>query len=266
MAQKFTFGKNAAIRLAAITAAMVSGSGQITKPTPDKFLDFCLPKEVTIGSEAGTTDIESFCTKGQTISVRDGSTKGTLNLGEVLWVEDDPVLTVLDGAYEATNEVETQVYIEVLPTGVGAGKTVFDFVVQVNKWEMKIPSKGLITATYDFAVLEGPIRGKQGAETGAPNTILTSGTPVAAIAGAQGSVKTYSLTAQQGQTLTASLSGGTGNADLRVKAPDGSTAGSSTNADNTESVTVAGTVAGTYTIEVLGTADFDGATLTGTLA
>lgn len=265
MAQKFTFGKNAVIRIAAITAALVSGSGTITKPDPEAFLEFCLPKEVTIGSEAGTTDIESFCTKGQTISVRDGSTKGTLGLGEILWVDGDPVLDILDAAYDAEEEVETQIFVEVLPTGVGEGKLSFDFVAQVNKWEMTIPAKGLVTSTYDFAVLEGPIRGRQGSGS-APNTILTSGTAVNALAGTQGSVKIFTITATAGKSLGVTLAGGTGNADLRVKNPDGTQAGASAAAGNTEAVDVANTVAGSYKVEILGTAAYDGVTLTATLS
>lgn len=265
MAQKFRFGKNAVILAAAITSSMVSASGQITKPGPNAFTQFCLPREVTIGSEAGTTDIESFCTQGQTISVRDGSTKGTLNLGEVLWVEDDPVLQMLDAAYEAEDEVETQVFMSVLPLGAGVGKPVFDFVVQVNKWELKIPSKGLITATYDFAVLEGPNRGIQGSEGAINNTILTSGTPVNYMQGAQGSVQQFSITAAEGQALGVTLAGGTGNADLKVLAPNGTQAGVSSNPDNTEAVNIPATVAGTYTIQVLGTAAYNGTALTATL-
>ncbi|UQN10367.1 hypothetical protein [Deinococcus sp. QL22] len=156
MAPKFRFGKNAIIRVAPVTAF----TGELaTKPATAAFKLLCLASEVTIGIENTTIDIENFCTGGRTISVRDGGRDGTMSLGETTWVEDDPAVVIMQTAAFAETETGGLVYVEVLPLGAGAGKPVFDLVVDVRTWELTVPSKGVITATHELSVQEGPLPG-----------------------------------------------------------------------------------------------------------
>lgn len=154
---KFRFGKNAVIRVAPIT--VVAADGTVTKPATDTFKQLCLAKSVKIGLENGKVDIENFCTGGNTVSVRDGTQKGSMDLGESTWVEDDPALKIMEDASFAKTEIGGWVYVEVQPLGAGAGKPVYDLIIDVQKWELDIPSKGVITASHDIDVLEGPIKG-----------------------------------------------------------------------------------------------------------
>lgn len=157
---KYRFGKNAILRVAAVIAFGADGSA--TKPAANSFKVLCAHKQVTVGLENGTVDIENFCTGGRTISVRDGTQSGTLSLGDdITWVEDDDVLKILEDAAFAATETGGIVWIEVLPLGVGATKRVFDLVVDVKTWEIDIPVKGVVTVSHELTVLEGPLRGVQ---------------------------------------------------------------------------------------------------------
>lgn len=161
MAPKFRFGKNAILRAAPVTAFAADGSA--TKPAAASFKVLCLHQEVTIGLENGTIDIENFCTGGRTVSVRDGTKTGSMDLGETTWVEDDPVVKMMEDAAFSETETGGNVWIEVLPLGVGAGKPAYDLLIDVLAWELGIPSKGVITVTHELTVLEGPDRGTQAA-------------------------------------------------------------------------------------------------------
>lgn len=115
--QKVTFGKNAIIRIAKITAGLIAADGTVTKPDSDSFRNFCLPREITFGGKHGKIDIESFCTGGRTVSMKDGSYQGTLDLGEVYWTEDDPAIILLEGAaQDLVSETGGYVWFEVLLT------------------------------------------------------------------------------------------------------------------------------------------------------
>ena len=265
--QKVTFGKNAIIRIAKITAGLIAADGTVTKPSPEQFRNFCLPKEISFGGKHGKIDIESFCTGGRTVSMKDGSYQGTLDLGEVYWTEDDPAIILLEGAAQDTiNETGGYVWFEVLPTGVGAGKIAYDFLVDVDEWNNKIPSKGLITATYNLAVLEGPTRSKQGQAVVMPAPVaLVSGTAVPNIAAAEGASLPYTITLANPGTLDVVLTGGTGNADLRVLDKGNNEIGASNHATNEEHVALPNLAAGTYEIQVVAATDFDGASLTATV-
>ena len=53
---------------------------------------------------------------------------------------------------------------EVLPLGIGAGKPVFDLIIDVLEWDLEMPSKGAITVKHqNISVLEGPTEGVQAA-------------------------------------------------------------------------------------------------------
>ncbi len=157
MAPKFRFGKNAILRVAAVTAFAANGSA--TKPLAANFKLLCLAAEVTIGIENTTIDIENFCTNGRTISVRDGGRDGTMSLGNTTWVEDDAAVVIMQAAAFADSETGGLVFVEVLPLGAGVGKPVFDLVIDVRTWELTIPSKGVITVAHELSVQEGPIPG-----------------------------------------------------------------------------------------------------------
>ncbi|WP_295818020.1 hypothetical protein [uncultured Deinococcus sp.] len=156
-APKYRFGKNALIRVAAI--ATIAADGTVTKPATAAFKVLCLAKDTTFGLENGTVDIENFCTGGRTVSVRDGTQSGTMELGETTWAEDDDVLSLMEDAAFSEDEQGGWLYVEILPLGAGTGKPVFDLIIDVNTWSMSIPSKGVITVEHGLTVIEGPIRG-----------------------------------------------------------------------------------------------------------
>lgn len=155
---KYRFGKNAIVRVAAITA--VAADGTVTKPQASAFQVLCLANNVTFGLENGTVDVENFCTGGATVSVRDGTQTGSMSLGESTWVEDDASLDIMKDAAFSKTEQGGWVFVEILPLGAGAGKPVFDLIIDVRRWEMTIPSKGVITVTHELNVLEGPTEGE----------------------------------------------------------------------------------------------------------
>lgn len=107
-------------------------------------------------------------------------------------------------------------------------------------------------------------------QTGSSGNVLTSGVPVTGIALATGASKVYSITVPSGKTsLTFKLSGGTGDGDIYArlgatpttttydKKSDGST--------NTETITYANPVAGTYYLMVYGYATVSGTSLVATV-
>lgn len=152
-APKFRFGKNAVLEVAPATA---QGAEPPLADASWKVL--CLTKEVKIARENGTETIENFCTNGQEIEVADGSSKGTMDLGETLWVEDDPVLQMIETACFSSDENGTTLYMHVYPIGKGAGKPYYKLTVQVKKWELTMPSKGTIKVDHDINVIEGPTK------------------------------------------------------------------------------------------------------------
>lgn len=159
----YRFGKNAVIRAAPLAPGDVAADGTVTKPLAATFKVFCLPNSVEIGVSNSTVSIENFCTGGQTVNVRDGGQEGTMTIGESNWTEGDEVLGYFEDAAFADTPTGGWIYIEVAPLGVGAGKPVYDLIIDVRGWTMSIPSKGVITVTHDLAVLEGPIPGTQAA-------------------------------------------------------------------------------------------------------
>ena len=120
----------------------------------------CLEIKFALGRWNGTVDVENFCTGGATVSVRDGTQTGSMSLGESTWVEGEASLEVMKDAAFNTSEQGGWVYVEILPLGAGAGKPVFDLIIDVRRWEMTIPSKGVITVTHELNVLEGPTEGE----------------------------------------------------------------------------------------------------------
>lgn len=99
-------------------------------------------------------------------------------------------------------------------------------------------------------------------------TPLVNGTPVTGISGASGSVKYYSLTVPAGATnLKFVTSGGTGDADLYVKAGAKPTTSSYDcrpyQSGNAETCTISSITPGTYYVMLRGYSAYSGVTLTG---
>ncbi|HEY8209632.1 MAG TPA: M4 family metallopeptidase, partial [Myxococcaceae bacterium] len=102
-----------------------------------------------------------------------------------------------------------------------------------------------------------------------PPTPLTNGVPVTGISGALGSNKYYSLDVPSGQaTLTFTISGGTGDADLYVRRgdyPDAATYDCRPyTGGNAETCTFNNPAAGTWFVMINAYASYSGVTLTGT--
>ncbi|WP_394649569.1 hypothetical protein [uncultured Deinococcus sp.] len=161
MAPKYRFGKNTVLTAAPVIAFAADGSA--TKPGAAAFKVLCLHQEVSVGLENGTMDIENFCTGGRTVSVRDGTQSGTMDLGNTTWVEDDDVLKMFEDAAFSKTETGGYVWIQVCPLGIGSGKPVYDLLIDVRTWKITSPAKGAITVEHDLSVLEGPTRGTQAA-------------------------------------------------------------------------------------------------------
>lgn len=158
---KYRFGKNTVVRAAKVIAFAADGTA--TKPDAGTFKVLCLHQEVTIGLENGKVDLENFCTGGRTVSVRDGTKTGSMDLGNTTWVEDDDVLQMMEDAAFTEVEGDSLIWVEVAPLGLGVGKPVYDLVIDVDSWELSNPSKGVITVAHELSVTEGPMRGVQAA-------------------------------------------------------------------------------------------------------
>jgi vibriolysin len=105
------------------------------------------------------------------------------------------------------------------------------------------------------------------AATGGGDPYLTNGTPVSNISGASGSAQYWRIAPGSGKTLTVKISGGSGDADLYVKAGSRPTA-TSYNCrpylnGNTETCTITNTVSGDYYIMLRGYTAYSGVTLLG---
>jgi hypothetical protein len=157
MAAKFRFGKKTILRVAPIIAFAADGTP--TKPAAASFVVLCQHNEVKVGLQNGKFDLENFCTGGRTISVRDGTQTGTLDFGNLTWVEDDPAVKMMEDAAFSTTETGGNVWVEVLPLGAGVGKPFFTLIIDVEEWELTSPSKGAITAAHKVTVIDGPQRG-----------------------------------------------------------------------------------------------------------
>lgn len=159
---KYRFGKNAVVRIAAIPVGSIAADGTVTKPAAGDFKVFCLHNNVSIGIANATFDLENFCTGGKTIKVRDGTKDGRMTIADAQWVENDDALEILKDAVFSNTETGGWVYVEVLPLGIGAGKPVFDLIIDVLEWDLEMPSKGAITVKHqNISVLEGPTEGVQ---------------------------------------------------------------------------------------------------------
>jgi len=160
MAPKFRFGVKTITRVAPIIA--YASDGTPTKPAAGTFQTLCRGNSIEVGLENGTVDIENFCTGGRTISVRDGSKNGTLGgFDGMTWTEDDPALMLMEAAVFDTTETGGNVWVQVMPLGVGTGKPVYDLQIDVRKWVLKAPSKGVITVDHEVYVQQGPDKGIQ---------------------------------------------------------------------------------------------------------
>ncbi|MBZ9753006.1 hypothetical protein K7W42_19390 [Deinococcus sp. HMF7604] len=159
---KYRFGKNSVVRVAPIPSGSIAADGTVTKPVTGNFKVLCLHNSVSVGLENGTIDLENFCTGGKTVSVRDGTQQGSLEIANVTWVEDDLAVKILEDAAFSGSETGGWVYFEVQPLGSGTGKPIYDLIVDVLSWRLTTPAKGTITVEHqNLSVLEGPTRGVQ---------------------------------------------------------------------------------------------------------
>jgi len=98
------------------------------------------------------------------------------------------------------------------------------------------------------------------------DTILQNGVPVTGIAGATGNTKYWRIAPGAGRTLTVRISGGTGDADLYVRAGSRPTTSTylcrSYSSSNNEVCTISNTVAGDYYIMLHAYSSYSGVTLT----
>ncbi|MGY2892478.1 hypothetical protein [Deinococcus sp. UYEF24] len=162
MTPKFRFGNRTIIRVAAIIA--FASDGTATKPVAGTFQTLCRGNSIEVGLENGTMDIENFCTNGRTVSVRDGTQTGTLGgFDAMTWTEDDPALMAMEAAAFSTVENGGAMWVQVMPLGMGVGKPVYDIQIDVRKWTLKAPSKGVVTVDHEVYVQEGPAKGLQAA-------------------------------------------------------------------------------------------------------
>lgn len=156
---KFRFGKNTVTRVVPITQ-YDPATGEAVKPAADAFKVLCVTDEISFGFQHGTFDLENFCTGGNTQTVRDGSKEGSVEFGDLTWVEDDPAVKILEDAAYSDTETGGDVWMEVLPLGLGLNKPVYDMGFQVNSWEMTVPAKGAITVAHnEINVFKIPERG-----------------------------------------------------------------------------------------------------------
>ena len=155
----FRFGKNAVTRVAPITE-YDPVTGDAKKPAADAFKVLCVTDEVSFGFQHGTFDLENFCTGGDTQTVRDGSREGEVEFGDLTWSENDPAVKILEDAAYSDTETGGDVWMEVLPLGLGPSKPVFDMAFQVNSWRMTLPAKGAIAVEHnEINVFKIPERG-----------------------------------------------------------------------------------------------------------
>ena len=152
----YRFGKNAVLRVA---PGMADGS----KPLAASFKVLCLVKDVSIALTNGKISLENFCTGGNTIDIPDGTSMGEMTIGEANWTEADPALLLMEAAAQNTAGTETgnDVWFEVCPLGIGTTKPVYDVPAWVEKWELKMPDKGVITVNHTINVYGKPQPGVQ---------------------------------------------------------------------------------------------------------
>lgn len=153
---QYRFGKNAVVRVA-------PGMADGTKPLAASFKVLCLVKDVSIGLTNGKISLENFCTGGNTIDIPDGTSMGSMTIGTANWTEGDLSLMIMEAAAQNTLGTDTgnDVWAEVCPLGIGTGKPLYDLPIWVEKWDLKIPDKGVITVDYGVSVYGKPQPGTQ---------------------------------------------------------------------------------------------------------
>lgn len=259
---EYRFGNKARIEIAPY------GNGTMPAFDSPNWRHFCLTSEVTIGTEKGSVTIENWCIGGEA-EVPDGTSKGILTFGEAQWVENDPACAILEDAAYNDTESGGKVWYRILPLGRGEGKPVFRGTFNVFKWELMTKLKGTVSAQHDVKPEGRPERGVLTSNndfsplssrmavvplTGAALTDNVAATVPNTVAG---QVVTYTINTTAAGNIVASVSGGTGSAEARIKDATGVIVGG-LGATSTAS----GQPAGTYKIDVVSTTNASGVQLT----
>ncbi|GAA3995213.1 hypothetical protein GCM10022631_01720 [Deinococcus rubellus] len=138
---KYTLGKSAVLQI-----ALVASQTPDTPPsTPADWKTLVVTNEIKIGLDTKTITFEDFETGGGDFEIPVGLTP-SLAIGEAQWTEDDVPLGMMETAIRNGDDLWYTAY----PKGIVNGKG-YRGKLKVKKWEMTMPSGGLITVAHDLS-------------------------------------------------------------------------------------------------------------------